>query len=115
MEEAAEAERRKPARPYDDLPELPDALKRQLSSLLSTATRLERDYQSALDAAGTPPAVSGLPVLDRVHAEWEADLGRFSAALPDAGVPQKSREIVLPLLNRMAQQIDTLKARFQGS
>src|SRR5271166_6560332 len=29
MEEAAEAERQKPARPYDDLPELPDTLKEQ--------------------------------------------------------------------------------------
>ena len=37
MEEAAEAERRKPARPYDDLPELPDALKEQLLALLGTA------------------------------------------------------------------------------
>ena len=35
MEEAAEAERRKPARPYDDLPELPDTLKEHLSALLS--------------------------------------------------------------------------------
>ena len=115
MEEAAEAERRKPARPYDDLPELPDALKQQLSSLLSTAARLECDYQSALDAAGTPAAVSSLAPLSRLHAEWEADRTRFSAALPGAGVPQKSRDIVLPLLDRMAQQIGTLKARLQAS
>ena len=44
MEEAAEAERQKPARPYDGLPALPDALKEQLSSLLQhrrqTGTRL---------------------------------------------------------------------------
>ena len=115
MEEAAEAERRKPARPYDDLPELPDALKQQLSSLFGTAAKLERDYQSALDAAGTPAPVSGLPPLSRLHAEWEADLTRFSAALPGAGVPQKSRDTVLPVLERMAQQIGKLKARLQAS
>jgi hypothetical protein len=115
MEEAAEAERRKPARPYDDLPVLPGALKQQLSSLLSTAARLECDYQSALDAAGTSAAVSSLAPLSRLHAEWEADRTRFSAALPGAGVPQKSRDIVLPLLDRMAQQIGRLKARLQAS
>jgi hypothetical protein len=32
MEKAAEVERKKPTRPDDDLPELPDALKEQLSS-----------------------------------------------------------------------------------
>jgi hypothetical protein len=30
-------------------------------------------------------------------------------------VPQKSRDIVLPLLDRMAQQIGRLKARLQAS
>ena len=115
IEEAAEAERRKPARSYDDLPQLPDALKQQLSSLLGTAARLERDYQSALDAAGVPAAVSGLPPLSRLHAEWEADLTRFTAALPGAGVPQKSRDMILPVLERMAQQIGRLKARLQAS
>jgi hypothetical protein len=48
MEEVATAERQKPARPYDDLPALPEALKQQLSSLLSSAAKLERDYQSVL-------------------------------------------------------------------
>jgi hypothetical protein len=114
MEEVAEAERRKPARSYDDLPVLPDALKQQLSSLLSTAASLECDYQSALDAAGTPAAVSALPVLNRLHAEWEGDRARFSAALPGAGVPQKSSDLVLPLLDRMAQQIGRLKTHLQA-
>ena len=115
MEEAAEAERRKPARPYDDLPALPDALKEQLSSLLSTAAKLERDYQSVLDAAGTSAPTSWLLPLSRLHAEWEADLTRFRAALQSAGVPQKSRDMVLPALERMAQQIGGLKARVQAS
>jgi hypothetical protein len=41
MEDAAEAERRKPTRPNDGLPELPDGLKEQLSSLLSGAANLD--------------------------------------------------------------------------
>jgi len=115
MEEAAEAERQKPARPYDDLPELPDTLKEQLSSLLSTAAKLERDYQSVLNAAGTPAPVSWLLPLSRLHAQWQADLTAFGAALQGAGLPQKSCDMVLPALERMAQQIGKLGARVRAS
>ena len=115
MEEAAEAERQKPARPYDGLPELPDALKQQLSSLLGTAAKLERDYQSVLDAAGTAAPTSWRLPLARLHGQWQADLTRFRAAIQDAGVPQKSRDLVLPALERMAQQISELEARVSAS
>jgi len=115
MEEAAEAERQKPARPYDDLPALPDALKEQLSSLLGTAAKLERDYQSVLDAAGTAPPAAWLLPLAELHAQWQADLTRFGAAFQDAGMPQTSRDILLPALDRMAQQIAKLAARVRAS
>jgi len=115
MEEAAEAERRKPARPYDDLPEFPDALKEQLSSLFGTAAKLERDYQSVLNAAGGPAPESWLLPLSRLHAQWEADLTRFRAAIQSASVPRKSRDMVLPILERMARQIGGLKARLRAS
>jgi hypothetical protein len=115
MEEAAEAERKKPTRPHDGLPELPDALKEQLSSLLRTAAKLERDYQSALDAADTPAPMSPLPPLSGLHAQWQAGLTRFRAALQSAGVPLKARDMVLPALDRMARQIGELKARVQAS
>jgi hypothetical protein len=114
IEEAVEAERRKSARPYDDLPELPDALKQQLSSLLGTAAKLERDYQSVFDAAGATAAPSWVLPLSQLHAQWEADLARFKAALQSAGVPQKSCDIVLPGLDRMAQQIGKLEARLRA-
>ncbi len=115
MEKAAEAERRKPARPYDDLPELPDALKEQLSSLLSTATKLERDYQSVLNAAGPSAPAAWLLSLGRLHLQWEADLTAFRSALLGAGVSQKSQDMVLPGIEGMAQQIGRLKARLQAS
>jgi hypothetical protein len=115
MEEAAEAERQKPARPYDDLPELPDTLKEHLSSLLSTAAKLERDYQSVLDAAGKSAPMSWQPPLSGLHAQWEADLTRFRVTIQDASVPQKSRDMVLALLDRMAQLISKLEARLQAS
>lgn len=115
MEEAAEAERQKPARPYDGLPELPNALKEQLSSLLGTAAKLERDYQSGLDAAGASAPTAWLLPLSKLHAEWQADLARFKAVIQGAGLPQKSRDMVLPTLERMAQQIRELEARVQAS
>jgi len=115
MEKAAEVQRNKPARPYDDLPELPDALKQQLSSLLSTAAKLERDYQSVLNAAGTSAPVAWVLPLSQLHAQWETDLTDFRAALHSAGISQKAQDMVLPAIERMAQQIGGLQARFQAS
>jgi hypothetical protein len=115
MEEAAEAERRKPARSYDGLLELPDDLKEQLSSLLTTAAKLERDYQSVLNAAGTPVPASWVLPISGLHAQWQADLTRFTATLESANVPRQSRDMVLPALERMARQIGELKARLQVS
>jgi hypothetical protein len=114
MEEAAEAERRKPARLYDDLPELPDALKEQLLALLGTAARLERDYQAVLDAAGAPAPTPWIRPLIELRTRWEADLSRFKAALQSAGVPQKSRDLVIPGLDRMARRIAELEGRVQA-
>lgn len=115
MEEAAEAERRRPARPYDGLPELSTPLKEQLSSLLGTAAKLERDYQSVLDAAGTATPVEWLLPLARLRAQWQADLTRFRVAIQGADVPQKARDIMLPALERMAQQIGKLAASIPQS
>ena len=114
MEEAAEAERRKPARPYDDLPELPDALKEPLLALLGTAARLERDYQTVLDAAGAPAPPSWVRPLIELRTRWEADLSRFKAALQSADVPQKSQDLLLPEFDRMARRIVELEGRVQG-
>ena len=111
MEEAAEAERRKPARPYDDLPELPDALKEHLLALLGTAAKLERDYQAVLDATSASAPTPWIRPLIELCTHWEADLSRFKAALQSAGVPQKSRDIILPELDRMAQRIVELEGR----
>lgn len=115
MEDAAEADRQRPARPYDDLPELPDALKEHLSSLLSTAAKLERDYQAVLDAAGASAPMAWRLPLNELHTQWEADLACFKAAIQGADVPQRSCEIVLPVLERMAQDIAKLQSRVQAS
>jgi len=115
MEEAAEAERRKLARPYDDLPELPDAVKARLASLLGTAAQLQRDYQSVRDAGSTSAPVRPPPLLSRRHAQWDADRTDLVATLQAAGVPRKAQDIILPALTRIAQQIDQLKAGPQAT
>jgi len=113
MEDAAEAERQKPSRPYDGLPELPDAIKEQLSALLRAAAKLECDYQAVLDAAGAPAPGQWTMPLIQFHSQWRDDLVRFKAALL-AGVPQKSRDIVLPALEDMERRIVELEARVRG-
>ena len=114
MEEAAEAERRKPARSYDDLPVLPDTLKQQLSSLLSTAAKLERDYQSMLETAGLSASIAWSQQVRDLHDQWEAGLTVFRTAIQNTSVPQKSRDTILPVLERLAQQVGGLKARIQA-
>jgi hypothetical protein len=115
MEDAAEAERRKPTRPNDGLPELPDGLKEQLSSLLSGAANLERDYQSVLDAAGAPAPAAWLAPHGRRYAEWEADLARFTATMQSSTIPQRSRDLVLQALHGIARRVVELKARAEQS
>lgn len=53
--------------------------------------------------------------LCRLHAVWDANMTRFMAALQGAGIPQKSRDIILPALARMAQQLGRLKAGVQAT
>jgi len=67
-----------------------------------------------LTAAGAPAPASWLLPLSRLHAHWQADLTRFRAAVQDDAVPQASRDLVLPLLERIAQQIGQLGARVQA-
>lgn len=115
MEDAAEAERQKPARSYDGLPEFPDALKEPMSALLGTAARLERDYQAVLDAGGAPVPEEWITPLIQLHTQWKNDFARFKAALQSAGVPQKSRDIILPALEHMGRRIIDLEVRAQGA
>jgi hypothetical protein len=111
MEEAAIAESQKSSRSYDGQPELPAAIKEQLTALLGTAAKLERDYQSVLDAAGAPvPSELHAPIVT-IHAQWTADLTRFKDALLAAGVPQTSRNTILPVLDVMARRIWELDGR----
>jgi hypothetical protein len=111
MEDAAAAESRKPTRSYDGLPEFPGPVKQQLSSLLMGAAKLERDYQSALDAGTGPGARQRIGELTNLYRTWRADLARFGVVLQSPDIPQKSRDIVMLALDRVSQQIAALEAR----
>jgi hypothetical protein len=111
MEEAAAAERQKSSRSYDNQPELSAAMKDQLAALLGTAAKLERDFQSVLDAAGAPAPADWLAPIVKLHAQWTADFVRFRSALKSAGVPQKSHDTILPVLDGMARRIAELEGR----
>ena len=99
MEEAAERERSKPSRPYDDLPELPDALKDRMAALLTTAATLERLYRAVLDA--DPSAERQFEVIDvnRLHSAWLAISNSARLSCKDRPFPQRlSTSSLLPFI-----------------
>jgi hypothetical protein len=111
MEEAAEAERQKPSRSYDGLPELPNALKEMISALLSTAAVLERRYRAAVDAQRRPDLERQLDELAQQHTRWLADCESYRSALKAADVPEKSRDLMMVAVSRLSESIADLKAR----
>lgn len=111
MEEVAAAEFQKPGRAHGDLTKLPEALQQQLSSLLSTAANLEREYQLLFGKVGSSVAEPWLRRLNPAHGQWEADLKRFRSELLAAGLPQTASDMVLPLLDRLVEHVATLRAR----
>lgn len=113
MEEAARIEAQKTTRPYDNLPELSDPLKRQLTELLGNAASLERSYQSVLEM--TNPSGSRRQIVDLIerHRHWTSDLTRFKAALHPSGVPQTARDLLVSTLGGVAKRIAELEARAQ--
>jgi hypothetical protein len=73
-------------------------------------------FQSALDTHAQPGSV---PIADMMatHRQWGAALGRFREALEVTAVPEKSRDIIVPTLESLAQRITQLEARihpYQG-
>jgi len=86
MEEAADAERRKASRPYDDVPELHDSLKDAMAALLVTAA--------------TSFAVTGLPTLEH-----------FTSVLKRSDVPKKTVDIFVDAFDPMAKRIAQMQDR----
>ena len=111
MEEAADAERRKASRPYDDVPELHNSLKDAMAALLVTAATLERSYQEALDADKSPERRLQMNDLNMLHRKWVADLEHFTSVLKRSDVPKKTVDIFVDAFDPMAKRIAQMQNR----
>lgn len=108
MEEAAEAERNKPSRPYDGMPEFSEQHKQIASQLLTTAATLERRYQ-ALRASGSLQVFQPqLKDLCRLHQQWLTDLEDFKGSLRAQGAEPNVLEYVDQAFGRMAERLQQL-------
>lgn len=111
MEEAAEAERKKPTAAYRGLPELPDVLKLLLAKLLTDAATLEREYQAVIDVTNRRGIDTQLHELNQRYRNWLGNRERFVVALKEAGVPKIAWEVVRPAIDQMADRIAQLEER----
>ena len=108
MEEASEAERNKPSRPYDGLAQFSEQRKRQAAQLLATAATLERDYQAFRadgNLQGFQPQVNQM---GKLHRQWLSDLESFKSSLRAQGVEPKALEYVNEAFGRFAERIKKL-------
>lgn len=111
MEEAAEAERKKPYAPYRGLPQLPEALKPMLANLLTNAATLEREYQTVIDTTNRHGIGAQLDELHKSFRNWLGDRERFVVALKEAGVSEIAWNMISPAIDQMADRIAQLKTR----
>ncbi len=87
---AFEAERAKPSRPYDGLPELPEKLKHALDVLLTDAATLEAEYHDLVHAGNRAAKRNGAAHLKLLYQQWckarEWFLREVHQAAPSASV-----------------------------
>jgi hypothetical protein len=108
MEEASEAERNKPARPYDGLPVLTEEHKQRGSQLLATAATPERGYQALRENANGQVSQPPVRELEQLHRQWRSDLDSFKNALRAQGVDPKTLAYVNEAFARLAERIKPL-------
>lgn len=105
MEEAFEAERRKPSRPYDDLAPFSEDDKSRLMGLLDTAATLERGLQTAL-GEGQPR--SSRVDLEKLHRQWLLDVEAFKAALRAKDVDPRAIGYINEAFGQVEARLKTL-------
>lgn len=111
MEEGAEAQRANPNPKYQDLPELNDPLKQLLAALLTDAATLEYGYQKLLNSVRGPGSRSLLDELNKRYRTWDRNRERFFLEVKESGVPDRSIEVLNPLVNQLSERITQLKKR----
>jgi hypothetical protein len=108
MEEASEAERNKPSRPYDGLPELAEEHKQRGAQLLVTAATLERGYQALRERGKRQVSQPQVDALDQLHRQWLSDLDSFKDALRAQGADPQALAYVNEAFARLAERIKPL-------
>jgi hypothetical protein len=108
LEEASEAERNKPSRPYDGMAQFSEQHKQQGAQLLTTAATLERGYQALRGAGNRQGFQPQLNQLDKLHRQWLSDLENFKISLRAQGVEPKALEYVNEAFRGLAERINKL-------
>lgn len=108
MEEALEAERNKPSRPYDGLAQFPEQHKQQAAQLLETAATLERGYQAFLGSGKLLVFQPHVNELNKLRRQWLSDLESFKSSLHAQGADAKALEYVNESFARLAERIKKL-------
>jgi hypothetical protein len=112
MESAAEVDRAKASRPYDDFPELPEPLKSSMRVVLTEAATLERAYQSIIDAGNASEKQAEIVRLAALHSRWLDDRERFLREVrsSSAEVPANVARFLAGCLAMLAERIERVRA-----
>ena len=108
MEEASEAERNKPSRPYDGMSQLPERQKQMGAQLLTTAATLERGFQAFLGSGNLQVFQSQIKELEKLHQQWISDLASYKNSLRAARAEPMTIECVEEAFGRLAERIKKL-------
>jgi hypothetical protein len=104
MEEASEAERHKPSRPYDGMAPFSEQDKPLAARLLTTAATLERGYQM-FRKSGSQLQIKEM---DELYRQWLSDVDSFKSSLRAQGAEPKALEYVNEGFSRLAERIKKL-------
>lgn len=107
MEEASEAERNRPSRPYDGIAQIAEQHRQMGAQLLTTAATLERGYQAYRSSGNLSVFQPQIKELDKLYQQWLVDLASFKNALAQGAEP-KTLEAMDEVFARLAERIKIL-------
>ena len=108
MEEASEAERNKPSRPYDGMSQLPEQQKQMVAQLLTTAATLEHGFQAFLGGGNLQVFQPQVKEMKMLHQQWISDLATLKNSIRAEGAEPKALEYMEEMFGRLAERIKKL-------
>ena len=110
MEDASEAERNKPSRPYDDMAQFPEQHKQMAAQLLATAATLERGYLAFVGSGKLEVFQPQVNDMNKQRRQWLSELENFKSTLRAQGIDPKGLEYMNEVFGRLAERIKKLAA-----